>query len=318
MWDEESILLIAYLDEFGHVGPYISPEHNKYNVHPVFGYGGFVIPEVEVRQFGGFFEHIKENLLRPEIEASGKHARQWEKKGSSLLTSKNYRRYRQELSPALERLSRRLISSHGQLFFFGQEKPLGPVSETCESSEEREAHCLIQTMKRIGTIGSNRDEEIMVIMDSTDTHNRKRAVATLGSTIFSRRADPDMKRIVDIPLQADSELYGTMQFADWLCALYGRLSHYHFVVGSDFGWSVGLANDMFKTGNYTSNSTIWTNEDGHFRANPRKLHSSSPYWEMRKKEQQRKSDQKQRNSAMFQQVADACSPQTLAKLHSIK
>lgn len=33
----ESVVLIAYLDEFGHVGPYVSRDHARHNTHPVFG-----------------------------------------------------------------------------------------------------------------------------------------------------------------------------------------------------------------------------------------------------------------------------------------
>jgi hypothetical protein len=82
-------MLIAYLDEFGHIGPYISDSHTKFNTHPVFGYAGFVMPAENVREFGGYFEYIKENLLRFEIERDGAHPRRWEKKGASLFTTKN-------------------------------------------------------------------------------------------------------------------------------------------------------------------------------------------------------------------------------------
>jgi hypothetical protein len=35
------VLYIAYLDEFGHDGPFISRNHEKHNTSPVFGLGGF-------------------------------------------------------------------------------------------------------------------------------------------------------------------------------------------------------------------------------------------------------------------------------------
>ena len=35
----------AYLDEFGHIGPYISRTDPRYNDSPVFGLAGFVLPE---------------------------------------------------------------------------------------------------------------------------------------------------------------------------------------------------------------------------------------------------------------------------------
>ena len=42
---------IAYLDEFGHVGPYIDRTHPRHNDSPVFGLAGFVLPLDEVRGF---------------------------------------------------------------------------------------------------------------------------------------------------------------------------------------------------------------------------------------------------------------------------
>lgn len=302
-------MLIVYLDEFGHVGPYISPKHKKYHENPVFGYGGFVIPEVEVRRFGGYFEHIKERLLAEEIRAANVHPRRWEKKGASLLTTKNYNKYGSEMIPALKRISRELKRSRGNVFFFGQEKSLGPVSISCESTQEREKHCLIQTIKRVGSIGASKDDEIMVIMDATEADNRTRAVSTLGSTIFSRHADKDLSRVVDIPLQADSHLYGTVQFADWICALLGRLCQYHFSESREFSWSVDLANYMFNSEIFTPNSFIWTNEHGNFKLSPQKMLQAEPYWEKRILAREKNKTKRQENKTMMSSVMEACSPE---------
>jgi hypothetical protein len=50
---------VAYLDEFGHIGPYVSRQHSKYNDSPVFGLGGFLIPVEEVREFAIYFYKLK-------------------------------------------------------------------------------------------------------------------------------------------------------------------------------------------------------------------------------------------------------------------
>ena len=42
-------MIVAYLDEFGHVGPYISTMHKKFKDHPLFGYAGIVLPEDAIR-----------------------------------------------------------------------------------------------------------------------------------------------------------------------------------------------------------------------------------------------------------------------------
>ena len=36
--------LFAYLDEFGHIGPYVARQHPSYKESPVFGLAGFVLP----------------------------------------------------------------------------------------------------------------------------------------------------------------------------------------------------------------------------------------------------------------------------------
>ena len=36
-----SVTYFAYLDEFGHIGPYVNREHPRYNDSPVFGLAGF-------------------------------------------------------------------------------------------------------------------------------------------------------------------------------------------------------------------------------------------------------------------------------------
>lgn len=38
-------MLIAYIDEVGEAGAFISKDHEKYRTSPVFGYAGFVVPE---------------------------------------------------------------------------------------------------------------------------------------------------------------------------------------------------------------------------------------------------------------------------------
>ena len=63
----------AYLDEFGHIGPYVSRMDLRYKNSPVFGLAGFVLPSQEVRGFGTWFFQRKCEYLQFEIKRSGKH-----------------------------------------------------------------------------------------------------------------------------------------------------------------------------------------------------------------------------------------------------
>jgi len=53
----------AYLDEFGHIGPYVSRADRRYKESPVFGLAGFVLPSDQVRGFGTWFFQRKCDLL---------------------------------------------------------------------------------------------------------------------------------------------------------------------------------------------------------------------------------------------------------------
>lgn len=87
------MLFVAYLDEFGHVGPYLAHDDPRHNTHPVFGLGGVVLPYPQVRRFSTFFFQLKNRLLEFELSRSGELPAKWEKKGSSLYTIRNIEKY---------------------------------------------------------------------------------------------------------------------------------------------------------------------------------------------------------------------------------
>ena len=59
---------VAYLDEFGHVGQYVSRDHPRYKTSPVFGLGGMILPAHEVREFAIYFYKMKCQLLAYDLE----------------------------------------------------------------------------------------------------------------------------------------------------------------------------------------------------------------------------------------------------------
>ncbi len=75
---------IAYLDEFGHVGQYVSRNHPRYKTSPVFGLGGLLLPAHQVREFAIYFYRMKCQLLAWDLRNQNPQnlpAYQWEKKG---------------------------------------------------------------------------------------------------------------------------------------------------------------------------------------------------------------------------------------------
>jgi len=120
-----ALTYIAYLDEFGHIGPYINRNHPQHNDSPVFGSAGLVLPIDEVRGFGTWFFQRKCELLKFEIDRSGGHAATWEKKGSSLFTVNNVNKY-PELRKFTFRLLNKIQNVGGFVFYVGGVKSEAP------------------------------------------------------------------------------------------------------------------------------------------------------------------------------------------------
>jgi hypothetical protein len=52
-------MLLAYIDEIGEPGAFVSKEHARFNTSPAFGYAGLVIPADRARHFGAVFAEQK-------------------------------------------------------------------------------------------------------------------------------------------------------------------------------------------------------------------------------------------------------------------
>ena len=79
-------MLLAYIDEIGEPGAFVSRDDRRFNTSPAFGYAGFIIPEDYARQFGATF--VKEKRIRFAEKMREKGHGQWEAKGSEFFTKK--------------------------------------------------------------------------------------------------------------------------------------------------------------------------------------------------------------------------------------
>lgn len=214
------MLYLVYLDEFGHISPYISADDDKHKTHPVFGLAGLVLPYQEVRSFSTYFFKHKNNLLQFELNRSGIHPAKWEKKGSALYTVKNIQKY-PELKHSTFRLINNIKKRNGFIFYVGIEKRLG---EETHDSKKLYHSVLKEAIKRIDQECELRKAQFILMLDQQEENiMRSEIVETSSLTMFG--SDP-RKNIVEPPIQAESHLYQTLQCADWICGIIGRLSHY--------------------------------------------------------------------------------------------
>ncbi|MEO5349465.1 MAG: DUF3800 domain-containing protein [Magnetococcus sp. YQC-3] len=210
---------IAYLDEFGHIGPFVSRDHPSHRTSPVFGLGGFVLPSDRVRAFATWFYQLKSNLPQFEIDRSGIPAYQWEKKGASLYTTDNIKKYR-ELSNATFRLMNRIKRDEGMVFYVGMQKTHPP-----ETHDPKKLYrtVLRESIKRIDQFCSSRSAHFQMILDEQDGVDcRAQIVAEASVQMFTQ----SRTTMIEPPIQAESHLFQTLQCADWLCGLIGRVGCY--------------------------------------------------------------------------------------------
>lgn len=247
-------MLVAYLDEFGHVGPYINTSHGKFNEHPAFGYAGIVLPEAAVRPFGARFERIKARQFRSEIIAANKHPRRWEKKGAEIFTSGAYQRYpeRVEFIADLAGYMRHL---GGSVFFYGHRKPIGSKKETGLSASQLTRDVLTETVRRLCRYADRQDQPLTVLLDKGGPMPREEAITSLATFIYSK-PEESLKRIIEVPMELESHRYGAIQFADWMCAITSRATHFHMTESNEFEWAPAAFKTIFDK-RALSESRVW-------------------------------------------------------------
>ena len=213
-----SMTYFAYLDEFGHIGPYVSREDPKHNDSPVFGLAGFILPSGRIREFGTWFFQCKCQLLSVEIKKSGKHPAQWEKKGSMLYTVRNVHSY-PELRHFTNRLLKKIKDLGGFIFYFGIKKTLSP-----DASNPRGLYNFIlkEAVKRIDQFcesDCNLPEDFILILD--EHGQRPELITKVAQDMYG--GDEPRRRLIEPLFQAESHRYQTLQAADWIAGLVGRL-----------------------------------------------------------------------------------------------
>ncbi len=222
-----SNLYIVYLDEFGHIGPYVSAEHPKYNTHPVFGLGGFVIPANKAREFSSFFFNLKTRLFDGfDIPQARKRAEErneffslstWEKKGSQQYSVKNLQHYTKPILRSTFRIINKITKDGGFLFYVGDTKHQGTENHNPSKTYH---FSLKEIIKRLDEEFKNTNAQFLIFMDDHESRTE-----IVKNAIYEMHQQQKYQ-LIEAPVQVDSKLYQTVQCADWLCAIYGKIAFY--------------------------------------------------------------------------------------------
>lgn len=228
-------MFVAYLDEVGEAGAFVSRDHPKYNTSPAFGYAGFLIPEDQVRRFGEEFVRQKESLFARNVSSSSGDKGTWEIKGSEYF-NKRTPDYPERLR-VFDHLVKILLHRGGKLFYSATEKDIGTPKQTHLDRDKVESEAMQQALNRLARYADLHDSNLMVIMDQINEKERKERVHKMYGHVYSRQKEyQEMRRILEPPMHLDSELSSNIQFADWIAALVGRAIDYQLLEDSVYAW----------------------------------------------------------------------------------
>lgn len=228
-------MLLAYLDEVGESGAFISKTHERFNTSPGFGYAGFVIPDANVREFGAIFTNEKRALFSDEY-SSAANPGVWEVKGASVFRSKTPT-YAPQNIRVFQNLCRQLTRLGGRLFYYIDEKPKGTPKQVSLDQDLVERRAMEEVLNRVCTVADARGENVMFMIDAISEDQRSKRLPNMYAHILGRAADkPEMRRAVEPPMHIDSELSSSIQFADWVAALIGRAVEYQLLGDEEYRW----------------------------------------------------------------------------------
>ncbi|QRM32757.1 DUF3800 domain-containing protein [Microvirga sp. VF16] len=207
-------MIFAYIDEFGHIGPYFGRSAPVYNESPVFGLAGILLPEPAIRPFASFFLQQKELLFSEEIIRSGKMASQWEKKGTSFLRPRPVEQY-PNIRRTIYRMMNRLHRDDGAVFYYGREKI---KNRTDLNSMGLYKTILSHAIRKIDNYCEQIGENFALVIDEHSA--RKELLETAAKTMFG---EAPARRLISPPFEVESYLNQSMQAADWIATLVGRV-----------------------------------------------------------------------------------------------
>lgn len=206
-----------YLDESGTTDPHRIPLPQ--GITPQFTLAGVILPLARWREYDREYLYLKREFFRAEIDRSSKDDTAWEIKGSALTAPRNRDSDRNtafcyRVLGLIGRFGGQII---GVTFLKSLKNPLARVSMYTKG--------LQILAERFDIFLREANAEGLMIVDSRMAHTRKGggldyAVAqSYLSFVFGNDQGRLMKRLVEAPLFADSQLTAGLQIADMIAAL---------------------------------------------------------------------------------------------------
>lgn len=249
---------LAFLDEFGHIGPFLSRSDANHNTSPVFGLAGYVMPHTQVRHFATFFYQLKNAMLAADLRKCGVHPATWEKKGSELVNTKTIKKYA-NVRTGMHRLLNELYKCDGRIIYYGRQK-----YQTPQDSKASGLYTTVlgHTIRGLDRYCCGKGELFMMILDQHS--NRLKLLEAASKTMFGGEA----RCLIEPPFQVESHLYQTVQAADWIATLVGRIEAYRANPAeyADWEWAERLYGAKVRS--LSTHSRMWRPQSAATSATP--------------------------------------------------
>jgi len=190
-------MFFVYLDEFGHIGPFVSRTNLTYNESPIFGLAGIILPEQSVRVFATKILQLKEFMFDSEIARSGKISQIWEKKGRDIFRPRAVSKY-QSLRSCGFRLLNYLRDCDGSIFYYGREKVIGKLDG---NSNGLHTTVLSHAIRRIDNFCVTQNQNFALVIDEHSA--KKELLECAAKTMYGTNP---ARKLVSPPFEVESYL----------------------------------------------------------------------------------------------------------------
>ena len=203
------------------------------------------MPHEKVRHFATFFLQLKANMLAADVKKSGVHPATWEKKGTELITSRNIRKYRHVREGVL-RLLNELYRCRANVVYYGREKYQSPHDSR---SSGLYTTVLGHTIRAVDQICCKKESTFMLILDQHA--DRMKLIESSAKTMFDNQKPA--RCLIEPPFQVESHMYQTIQAADWIATLVGRLQAYAIepTQYSDWAWAEEIYGPRLRSSSFS-------------------------------------------------------------------
>ncbi len=215
------MIYVAYLDEFGHVGPYVARSDSRHKTSPVFGFAGYIMPADAVRGFGTWFFKRKAELFTRPMARSPKHPATWERKGSELFRAAAVRSNR-NVRNLPGRLFGEISRVGGRVFYVGIQKTANPAEHRVNGLYSGMLREAIWRLDQFCAAEGGPRAKFLLALD--EYSGREKLLTQVSRDMYG--GEEPRRALIEPPFHLESHRYQTVQAADWIAALVGRLGAY--------------------------------------------------------------------------------------------